>query len=89
MEGTPLLAGATASDGTCFDPNAIDLLTEDTMPERDPTDAKNPANAASRPRGDDRNVPQDPDVAQQGDSDSPKSTSSRPRGTTEDADRTL
>jgi hypothetical protein len=57
------------------------------MPDRETTDK----NAASKPspRNDDSRVPQDPDVGQQTDSDAQKSTTSRPRGTTEDPDRTL
>ena len=57
------------------------------MPERETTDK----NAASKPspRNDDSRVPQDPDVGQPTDSDAQKSTTSRPRGTTEDPDRTL
>ena len=57
------------------------------MPDREPTNK----NAASKPspRDDDNRVPQDPDVGQQTDSDPQKSTTSRPRGNTEDPDRTL
>jgi len=57
------------------------------MPDREPTNK----NAASKPspRDDDNRVPQDPDVGQQTDSEPQKSTTSRPRGNTEDPDRTL
>jgi len=57
------------------------------MPDRESTD-KNAASNPS-PRTDDRRVPQDPDVDQKTDSDAQKSTTSRPRGNTEDPDRTL
>jgi hypothetical protein len=57
------------------------------MADRESTDK----NASSKPssQSDDRRVPQDPDVGQQSDSDPQKSTASRPRGHTEDPDRTL
>jgi hypothetical protein len=57
------------------------------MPDRENTD-KNAANKPT-PRNDDSRVPQDPDVGQQTDSGTQKSTTSRPRGHTEDPDRTL
>ena len=57
------------------------------MPDRETSDK----NAASKPspRSDDRHVPQDPDVGEQSNPDAQKSTTSRPRGNTEDPDRTL
>jgi hypothetical protein len=58
------------------------------MPDSERTDK----NAASRvqPRKDDSRVPPDPGVGdEQTDAGSQKSTTSRPRGHTEDPDRTL
>jgi hypothetical protein len=58
------------------------------MPERDKTsDQTSPAKSGSPPRGDD--VPQDRDAGGTPDEDSEASTPSRPRGHTEDPDRTL
>lgn len=58
------------------------------MPDRESTDKK--ADSKPQPRNDDSRVPQDPDVGdQQPDPDVQKSTTSRPRGHTEDPDRTL
>ena len=57
------------------------------MADRESTDK----NASSKPssQSDDRRVPQDPDVGERPDGDAQKSTTSRPRGHTEDPDRTL
>jgi len=57
------------------------------MPDRESTD-KNASRNPSPPT-DDRRVPQDPDVGERTDPESQKSTTSRPRGNTEDPDRTL
>ncbi len=57
------------------------------MPERD--EHADPSNAkASSPRRDDERVPQDPGL-DQADTDREQSTTSRPRGHTEEPDRTL
>ena len=58
------------------------------MPERDKNVDPNAGPAASPRRGDDAKVPQDPDVGQS-ETDQQQSTTSRPRGRTEEADRTL
>jgi hypothetical protein len=78
-------------------PRTVRVLTafEQTKPARDPmadrdTKQDNNASSGSAPqRGDDRTVPPDPDVGQQNDPNAEKSTASRPRGQTEEADRTL
>ena len=58
------------------------------MPERDKTsDLTPPAKSGSPPRGD--NVPQDLSADNAPDEDSEESTTSRPRGHTEDPDGTL
>ena len=58
---------------------------------RDP--AKRPdkraTNDDARPRGDDRTAPPAPDLGERSDPDSEESTTARPRGHTEDPDRTL
>jgi hypothetical protein len=59
------------------------------MPDRDAKPDDNPSGSAAPKRADDRAVPPDPVVGQQNDPDSQKSTASRPRGHTEEADRTL
>ena len=59
------------------------------MPDRDAKSNANPSSSAAPQRDDDRAVPPDPDVGQQNDPGSQKSTASRPRGQTEEADRTL
>ena len=56
------------------------------MADRESTDK----NAAGKSAGDkDRQVSQDPDVGKEANSDAQKDTTSRPKGTTEDPDRTL
>jgi hypothetical protein len=59
------------------------------MPERETPDKNAAAGGAMPPRTDDRTVAQDPDVGQQPDPDSQQSGPSRPRGHTEEPDRTL
>ena len=58
------------------------------MPDRETSPDKN-ASGTTPPRTDDRAVPPDPDLGEQTDPDAQKSTASRPRGHTEDPDRTL
>jgi hypothetical protein len=57
------------------------------MPDRETSTDKTGSSTSQRPN--DRAVPQDPDVGQQNDPDSQKSGASRPRGQTEEPDRTL
>jgi hypothetical protein len=59
------------------------------MPERETKPDENSSSSSTPQRRDDRGVPQDPDVGQQSDPDSQKSGASRPRGQTEEPDRTL
>ena len=59
------------------------------MPDRETRPEKNASGRSNPPRGEDRNVPPDPDLGEQNDPDSQKSTTSRPRGHTEEPDRTL
>jgi hypothetical protein len=59
------------------------------MPDRDTKPDDNASSSGAPNRADDRAVPPDPDVGQQNDPASQKSTASRPRGHTEEADRTL
>ena len=59
------------------------------MPDRETKSDENTSSSSTPRRGDDRAVPQDPDVEQQNDPDSQKSSASRPRGQTEEPDRTL
>ena len=59
------------------------------MSDREKKPDENASRSSTPQRGDDRAVPQDPDVGQQNDPDSPKSGASRPRGQTEEPDRTL
>ena len=59
------------------------------MPDRDPKSDKRAPGGPTTPRTDDQNASQDPDLGRQADPDSQKSTTSRPRGHTEEPDRTL
>jgi len=59
------------------------------MPDRETRPDKNASGSSTPKRNDDRNVPPDPDVGQENDPDSEKSSASRPRGHTEEPDRTL
>ena len=59
------------------------------MPDRESRPEKSATEKAARPRGDDRGEPPHPDLGQQPDPDSQESTIARPRGHTEDPDRTL
>ncbi|HEU4720055.1 MAG TPA: hypothetical protein VFS59_01725 [Gemmatimonadaceae bacterium] len=59
------------------------------MPDRDTKPDTNAPGSSTTPRTDDQNAPQHPDLGQQTDPDSQKSTTSRPRGHTEEPDRTL
>ena len=59
------------------------------MPDRETSPDKNAAGSSAPKRSDDRNVPPDADVGEANSPDSPKSTASRPRGQTEEPDRTL
>ena len=59
------------------------------MPDREKRPDKHASGSPRPPRADDRNVPPDPDVEQENDPDSQKSSASRPRGHTEEPDRTL
>ena len=59
------------------------------MADRDRDKDTNASGGSAPRRGDDRTVPPDPDLGQQNDPESQKSTTSRPRGHTEEPDRTL
>lgn len=59
------------------------------MADRETKPDRNTSSRSTPQRGDDRAVPPDPDVDQQNDPNAEKSTASRPRGHTEEADRTL
>lgn len=59
------------------------------MPDRETSPDKNATGAPAPQRGDNRSVPPDPEVTPQNDPDAEKSTASRPRGHTEEPDRTL
>jgi len=59
------------------------------MPDRDMRPDKGATDDAGRPRGDDRAAPPAPDLGERSDPDSQQSTTARPRGHTEDPDRTL
>lgn len=59
------------------------------MPDRETRPDKNATGGKTPPRSDDRSQPQHPDLGEQTDPESQKSTSSRPRGHTEEPDRTL
>jgi hypothetical protein len=59
------------------------------MPDRETRPEKGDTNSAARPRGDDRSAPPAPDLGERSDPESQESTTARPRGHTEDPDRTL
>ena len=59
------------------------------MPDREQRPDKNASGGSAPQRTNDRNVPPDPDVGERNDPDSEKSSTSRPRGHTEEPDRTL
>ncbi len=59
------------------------------MPDRETNSDKNAPGGATPHRGENRTVPPDPDLDQRNDPDAEKSTASRPRGHTEEPDRTL
>lgn len=59
------------------------------MPDREPKSDENASGSSAPKRADDRDVPPDPDVGERNDPDAQKSTTSRPRGQTEEPDRTL
>ena len=59
------------------------------MPDRETSPDKKASGGPVPQRNDDRSVPPDPDLGQQSDPDAQKSTASRPRGHTEEPDRTL
>jgi hypothetical protein len=59
------------------------------MPDRETSPDKNAASSSAPKRSDDRQVSSDDDTGEANSPDSPKSTASRPRGQTEEPDRTL
>ena len=59
------------------------------MPDRETSTDKNASGGTAPQRKDGRSVPPDPNVEQRTDPDAEKSTTSRPRGHTEEPDRTL
>jgi hypothetical protein len=60
------------------------------MPDRDKRPDKGAAGSKAPKRGDDSAQPHDhPDLGEQADPDSEQNTTARPRGHTEDPDRTL
>jgi hypothetical protein len=59
------------------------------MSDRETRPDKTATSSPAQPRGDDRSAPEPPDVAEPLDPDSEQSTASRPRGHTEEPDRTL
>jgi len=59
------------------------------MPDRETKPDKNAPGGDAKNRGTDRNQPQDPDLGERPDPDSEQSTNARPRGHTEEPDRTL
>ena len=58
------------------------------MPDRETSPDKGASGGTTPKQANDR-TPQDPDLGQQNDPESQKSTTSRPRGHTEEPDRTL
>jgi hypothetical protein len=86
---SPPLAGAAERDGTCFDPFGTVHLSEEAMSDREKNPEKGATDDVARPRGDDRTAPPKPDLGERADPDSQQSTTARPRGHTEDPDRTL
>jgi len=59
------------------------------MTDREKSQNKNAAGRDGPTRGDDRSEPQHPDLGERADPDSEQSTPARPRGHTEEPDRTL
>ena len=59
------------------------------MPDRETRPEKGATDKTARPRGDDRTKPASPDLGERSDPESQESTTARPRGHTEDPDRTL
>jgi len=59
------------------------------MPDRETRPDKNATGGQGSTRGDDRTVPPHPDLGERPDPDSQKPTDARPRGHTEEPDRTL
>ena len=59
------------------------------MTDRDERSDKSPSGNKAEKRGDDREEPQHPDLGERADPDGEKSTTARPRGHTEEPDRTL
>ena len=59
------------------------------MTHRDERSDKSPSGSKPATRGDDREQPQHPDLGERADPDGEKSTTARPRGHTEEPDRTL
>ena len=59
------------------------------MPDREKKPDENTSSSSTPQRGDERHVPPDPDVGKENDPASQKSSASRPRGHTEEPDRTL
>jgi hypothetical protein len=59
------------------------------MTDREKSAEKNASGKTATSRTTDENAPQDPDLGQQNDPDSQQTTTSRPRGHTEEPDRTL
>jgi hypothetical protein len=59
------------------------------MTDRDERSDKSPSGSKTAKRGDNRQEPQHPDLGERADPDAEKSTTARPRGHTEEPDRTL
>ena len=59
------------------------------MTDRDERSDRSPSGSKKVPRDDDRAEPLHPDLGERADPDAEKSTAARPRGHTEEPDRTL
>jgi hypothetical protein len=59
------------------------------MPDRETRPEKGGTNNAATPRSEDRAAPPAPDLGERADPESQESTPARPRGHTEDPDRSL
>jgi len=59
------------------------------MTDRDKRPDKSATSGTPSPRGDETTAPQHPDLGERADPDAEKSTTARPRGHTEQPDRTL
>jgi hypothetical protein len=59
------------------------------MTDRETRSDEKATDTAARPRDDNRAAPPKPDLGERSDPDSQQSTNARPRGHTEDPDRTL